>query len=141
MRYLFKYTGILAVVLCLSLLGFIKSRLKREEIKRLKALEAAFSRADGMLLLGNKSRAEILSECFGCVLKNGEIEGQAEGITNTFLKEFGSGDTALERSRIAQTKKEIASLALAAEKQYSQLSGIWRTAGVCGGLAAGIMLI
>ena len=148
MSYLFKYTGILAVVACLSLSGFIKSRLKRTEIARLKALEAAFVRADDMLTLCNKNREEILRECFFKATEGGDNGTRsiappagAAKITDKFLKEFGSGDKDLEHNRITLAKSEISSLISCAEAQYTNLSKIWQTAGVCAGLALGIMLV
>ena len=148
MKYLFKYIGILALSICLSASGFIKSRLKREEIEGLKTIESAFSKADDMLSLGFKSREEILKECFGDIYKGGKYNpsfpGTGEGISDVmdkFLQEFGGGDYMLEHNRITRAKAEISHYVEKAQAGYIKLSEIWRTAGVCAGLTAGIMLI
>lgn len=147
-RYLFKCIGVLTVVLCLSVLGFLKSYSKREQIKRLKALDSALSRANDMLRLGVQSRGEIIGECFGQVANTSvnvaftdKTAGQANAVLDKFLSEFGSGDRELEYSRINRVKKELAALISANEAEYEQFSKIWRTTGVCAGLCLGIMLI
>lgn len=148
MSYLFKYTGIFTVALCLSVLGFLKSYSKREQIKRLKSLDLALSRADDMLRLGVQSRGEILGVCFGREANAGKYivfpdkaVGEIGTIVDKFLSEFGSGDIQLEHSRISRVKRELAALISTQEAEYAQFDKIWRATGVCAGLCIGIMLI
>lgn len=148
MGYLFKYAGIFAVALCLSVLGFIRSYSKKEQIKRLKALDSALSRADDMLRLGVQSRGEILRECFGKeantavnVAFTGKMAVEINAAFDKFFYEFGSGDRQLEHNRISRVKNELATSISAQEAEYAQFGKIWRTAGVCAGLCIGIMLI
>ena len=147
-RLLFKYIGVLTVVLCLSVLGFLKSYSKREQIKQLKTLDSALSRADDMLRLGSQSSGEIIRECFGKetntaanVIFTDKTAGEINALLDKFFCEFGSGDRQLEHSRISRVKSELAVLISAKEAEYEQFGKIWRTAGVCAGLCLGIMLV
>lgn len=139
MRYLLKYAGIFTVVLCLSFTGFLKAYLKREEIRRLKRMRGSLCRAGDMLTLSNTDRRTIINECFGNSLKEGGT-GKANEVMNSFLEGFGSGDISLELKRIERAKVEITELIAKGETEYAGLSKIWKTAGVCAGLAAGLML-
>ncbi|MBO4433810.1 MAG: hypothetical protein J5852_09810 [Clostridia bacterium] len=149
MRYLFKYFGIITVGFCLSFWGFLKAYSKRQYIKRLEDLYSAFSRAEDMLILGIPCREKIINECFG------EIEGfntegadlsfkpfgKFEAALKEFFSEFGGGDRQLEHNRIKRIKRELSEIISGEKNEYARLSKIWQTAGVCAGIAAGIMFI
>lgn len=150
MRYLFKCIGISGIVLCLSVSGFLKTRRKREYIRWLKAVGAALDSADDMLTLYNTDRERILAGCFGKVKGISlapfaavceKTAGKLAGTLSTFFAEFGSGDIQLEHSRISRVKREVSLAAAKEEREYAQYGKIWQTAGVCAGLAAGILLI
>lgn len=140
MRYLLKFAGISAAVICLSVSGFLKARLKKEEIKRLKAVFGAFCRAGDMLTLSNTDRRAIINECFSDLLKDGKT-GKANEIINSFFEGFGSGDTVIELNRIERAKRKTEELISKEEREYAAFSKIWRTTGICAGLAAGIIFI
>lgn len=151
MSCLFKYAGILSLVLCLSALGFIKTYSKREYIRKLKGIYGALSHMDDMLRLSGQTKERILTDCFGETAgfsrtpKGASIsfaEDDETGIIiNRFLSEFGNGDLSLEQTRIDRVKNELKTRLLEQEREYTQFGKIWRTAGVCAGLVVGIMLI
>ena len=152
MKYLLKFAGIFAVVLCCSLSGFIRTRAKKEHIKRLKKIDAALSHADDMLRLSSGGKSAILSACFSGVegvTVSGEgafIPASAAGkeiadLINPFFSGFGSGDELFEHRRIARTRHLLGEALSREEKGYAQFAKIWQTAGICAGFALGIMLI
>ena len=149
MRYLIKYFGIITVVFCLSVLGFLKAYLKRQSIKRLEDLYAALSRADDMLNLGISGRDEIISECFSKIdglnfpdkaQPQLKPPGDVGETLNAFFNDFGTGDRDTERCRINRLKVRLSEFISEEKSEYARLYKIWQTAGVCAGLAVGIML-
>ena len=149
MRCLLKYFGIVTVTVCLSAFGFLKAYSKKRRIKRLEDLYAAFSRAEDMLILGISSREKIISECFGEIEGfytegadfNSKLFGEFKETLREFFSEFGGGDRQLEQNRIKRLKRELFEVISDEKNEYARLSKIWQTAGVCAGLAAGIMFI
>lgn len=149
MKYLIKYAGIVSVVVSLSLFGFFKTRVKKTYINRLKNISEGLQKADDLLKFGETNRDKILAACFGTELnfmsKDGTF-GKSQnselcGMLKEFSREFGSGDLVAEHRRIARLKHTVDGVTARAESEYAQFSKIWQTAGVCAGLALGIMLI
>lgn len=149
MRYLIKYAGIVSVAASLSLFGFFKTRLKKTYINRLKKISVGLQKADDLLKFGETNRERILAVCFGAevdfMLKDGILakpqSSELCGLLKEFSREFGSGDLVAEHRRIALLKHAVDGIAEREESEYAQFSKIWQTAGVCAGLALGIMLI
>ena len=152
MKYVLKFAGIFAVVLCCSLSGFIRTRSKKEYIRRLKKIDAGLSRADDMLRLGGGGKSAILSACFsdvegftvsadGAVISPAAAGKEAADLLNPFFAGFGSGDELFEHRRIARTRHLLCEVLSREEKGYAQFARIWQTAGICAGFALGIMLI
>ena len=152
MRLFIKLTGIAVIVLSCSLLGFIKSFLKKENILDLEKVGDALTRADNMLRLGTGDRKTILSASFA------DVQGFCTHETGTnfsfnsrnnflskciteFFNEFGRGDVELERQRIERVKLEINEELEKEKNTYASSCRIWRISGVCIGLTIGIMFI
>ena len=152
MGAILKGIGVLALVVCISGFGFFKADGIKDEIKRLKSVISALTKADNMVRCGGYNKEKILKTAFygvnGFALKGGAayvsdkaVSKEAEAIINAFFADFGGGDIPAERRRIAATKDELLKLLCEREKTCAAESKIWRTTGVCAGLALGIMLI
>ena len=152
MKLAFRIIGIILIFLFSAYLGFFKAFSKREYIKRLKKTVLALSKAENMLRTGATSRDEILSASFSAVEKLRQVGGKTvvddnqmrediKSMINSFFCEFGSGDTISESQRIGGLKKELEEEICREEAEYAKVGKIWRTAGICAGLMAAIMLI
>ncbi|MBR4909948.1 MAG: hypothetical protein IKZ47_01330 [Clostridia bacterium] len=147
-----KLGGIIAVVIGFSLFGAAKAYSKKTDIKWLKSVAAALDSASELLLAGASSSADILSRSFGKVegffaangvirIENRALNAELADILNGFLNEFGKGDTEHELRRIKRVAQRLCEFTEEAEADYCATAKIWRTGGVCFGLAAGIMLL
>ncbi len=139
MRAVIKFTGIVLVFCGFAFFGFFKSFSKREYIRRLKEIISSLDMADNMLRLGALSREKILKTSFSEIDK--PMPPKINRCLNAFFSDFGSGDTQTERGRIRSLKKELLSEIDRQEAEYKSSGRLWRTAGVCTGLAICIMLI
>ncbi len=138
MKFLFKVFGIVLVFLCVAFLGLFKSFSKRDYIRRLKKTVSALEKADNMLRTGATKREKILSKSF----EDAQLLNIPESdLLNAFFRDFGSGDLITEHKRIQELKKELLAEICREEAEYAKSGRLWRTAGVCGGLAVCIMLI
>ena len=152
MKILIKTAGILFIVLSTSLFGFFKAFSKRKYIKRLLQTQAAFKNAGNLLRLGVDNRAKILSASFSTVegfnitqagvsFSDKYVADELSNAINTFLIEFGSGDTETERQRIERVVYSVETELTKETREYEKSHKVWQTLGVCAGLAIGIIFI
>lgn len=152
MKLIIKLAGMVLIVLCFSMLGFLKALSKREYIKRLKSIDSSLIRASSLLKYGTFNRQKILETAFlrvpgfsisaeGAEIKDKMMSKDISTMLNLFLKDFGSVDTACELTRIKGNRDTLLREIKRLEDEYKTVGKLWRTAGVCAGLALGIMLI
>ena len=146
-----KTAGIVLIILGSTAFGFFKAYSKRDYINRLKALDSALMSAKSMLSYGALNRQKILlnalcgvenfNPCDGAGFSDKLMSRELNAALNGFLRDFGRGDTVTEQSRIDSVRKLLLDDISLKEAEYKTDGKIWRTAGVCTGLALGIMLI
>lgn len=152
MKLLIRITGVLAVIISFSSIGFLKSHSKKAYIIRLRKIYDAFRNTGNLLRLGANSREKILSSAFmeieGFKFFNGAVtfcdkyaKENLSSCINTFLSEFGSGDFDTERQRIESVCYTLQAELKAQKEEYEKSHKIWQTLGVCAGLSIGIILI
>lgn len=152
MKLLIRITGVLAVIISFSSIGFLKSHSKKAYIIRLRKIYDAFRNTGNLLRLGANSREKILSSAFmeieefkfsACSVAFSDKCAKDALISsiNTFLSEFGSGDFETERQRIESVCYMLETELKAQKEEYEKSHKIWQTLGVCAGLSIGIILI
>lgn len=152
MNMIIKTAGVVLITLGSTVFGFLKSYSKRDYIDRLKAIDSALLSAQIMLNYGMLSRQKILSNAFfrvdgftlfcdGAEIFDKSMSREINDALNGFLKDFGRGDIDTEQIRIDRVRRLLLDEISLKETEYKTDGKIWRTAGICAGLAVGIMLI
>lgn len=152
MKLTVKAAGVVLVFLCFTLYGFFKSFSKKDYIKWLKKIDLALIKTENLLRQGNLNREGILKAAFSKVegfniyldsaeIKNKDISDDLLLLLNTFLSDFGRNDTETELSSAEKVRQAVLEGIASKQEEYSTTGKLWRTAGICAGLAVGIMLI
>ncbi|MBO4692841.1 MAG: hypothetical protein J5659_00395 [Clostridia bacterium] len=152
MKLTVKLIGVFLLFLSVSFLGYLKAYSKREYIKRLKAIKEALIKTENMLKTGVLSRKKILTTAFnridsficycdGAVIDDKAMNGELKKTLESFFYEFGRGNMTAELTRIDGIKEALSCEISLKESEYNKGAKLWRTSGVCAGLAIGIMLI
>lgn len=151
MNGIIKLVGVVITVLCPAFFGFSRARSKRNYIERLRTVDSALLSAANLLKYGNLSRRKLLETAFYRVegfvfgekpeISDPDMSEELSEALNGFLTEFGSGDKTAEQARINGIRHTLLEELDRQKEEYLKSGKLWRTIGVCSGLALGIILI
>ena len=151
MGYSLRIFGALAVVLSLSATGFLKADLLKRRVTAIGNMIGALNTLRELIAYGNDERETLIGKCFGKGVSYGshgvlecndtDLNVSDRQIINEMLHSLGSGDIASENRRIELCVKRLQTQLEAARREYSDKSKVYRSLGVCAGLAFGIFII
>ena len=151
-KFAVKFFGVILIFLCFAVSGFSAAKSKREYIRRLKSINCSLKKAENLINLGTLSRGKILANAFfgienlrfcrdGAQISDSTMNDDIKGLIEVFFREFGSGDILAEQERIRALSSEITAEISRQEEEYTGKGRLWRTAGICAGMALAVMII
>ncbi len=151
MAYSLKILGALAVFISLSSVGFLKADMLKRRVTAITFTIGALNTLSELMAYGSDERTVLLKRCFGeritynasgvAECADADFNAYDKQILNETLLMLGSGDTDSECRRIELCTKRLQTNLEAAQREYSEKSKVYRSVGVCAGLAFGIFII
>ncbi len=147
-----NFVGIICVVLCPAVFGFMKSAsvigrtrklflfcdaldslyesIKNSRYELSEAIAVAFKKCDFIICHGNSP-----------VCDDSDLTGADKQIINDFFALLGGGTMHTECRKIVSCKEELQKTAKRLECEQNAKCKLWQTGGICVGLVFGILLI
>ncbi|MBQ1279231.1 MAG: stage III sporulation protein AB [Acutalibacteraceae bacterium] len=151
MSYSLKLFGALAVVISLSSVGFLKADILKRRVLALNFTISAIGALSEFISYGSDERSVLLSKCLGdrvaynssgvAECNDADLDVSDKQIINEMLTKLGSGDVDGENRRIELCKTRLQTQLTAARRDYNDKSKVYRSIGVCAGLAFAIFII